>query len=76
MDKQDRESLRRRVPVINSGERTAYVRLSSVPQPWQDELRDTIRRELVPTFLLEGHGDCIFVWDWSSWLDDELFCPF
>ncbi|QBP13531.1 hypothetical protein DDF84_028445 [Cupriavidus metallidurans] len=76
MDKLDRRQLRHCVPVINSGGRPAYVPLSSVPQPWQDELRDIIRREQVPIFSLEGRGDCMFVWDWSSWLDDELFCPF
>jgi hypothetical protein len=46
-----------------------------IPQPWQDELREHLRREAVPIFDEDGQGDWLYAWDWDAWLEDRLYCP-
>lgn len=68
----DRQVLLQIVPVIeDAGERYA-VRIADVPQPLWDELRDWWRIWWLPLFDPDGCGDCIYVWDWSDWLDGRI----
>jgi hypothetical protein len=76
MTDDDHLFLQRTVPVIEDDGRPYAVRLASVPQPWQGELRDLMRREAVPVFNEDGQGDCLYAWDWEAWLAGQLYCPF
>ena len=68
----DREVLQRVVPVIEGAGEPYAVRIADVPQPLQDELREWWRMWCLPLFDLDRCGDCIYVWDWSDWLDGRI----
>ncbi|MFM0241365.1 hypothetical protein [Paraburkholderia phytofirmans] len=72
LTRDDREVLRRVVPVIEDAGEPYAVRIADVPQPLQDELREWWRMWSLPLFNPEGGGDCIYSWDWSDWLDGRI----
>jgi hypothetical protein len=58
------------VPVIEREGRPDYVRLSDIPQPWQDTFRAALRGSCCP--LIDGEGDCAWAADWTDWLDGRF----
>lgn len=75
MTNSERKFLEQVVPVIFENDLPYCVRLASVPQPWQSELLELMRREAVPIFKHEG-SDSLYAWHWTEWLDGRLYCPF
>jgi hypothetical protein len=69
LSQDDRQVLRRVVPLIEDAGNPYAVRIADVPQPLQDELREWWRMWCLPLFDPDGCGDCIYAWDWSDWLD-------
>ena len=72
LTRDDRQVLQRVVPLIEDAGEPYAVRIADVPQPLQDELREWWRMWCLPLFDPDGCGDCIFVWDWSDWLDERI----
>ena len=68
----DRLVLQRVVPVSEDAGKPYCVRISDVPQPLQDELRERWRTWGLPLFDPDGRGDCIYAWDWSDWIDGRV----
>ena len=68
----DLEVLQRVVPVIEDAGKPYAVRIADVPLPLQEELREWWRMWSLPLFNPDGGGDCIYVWDWSDWLDGRV----
>jgi hypothetical protein len=75
MTDEERLFLKRAVPIIENHGQAYCVRIAMIPQPWQDELREHLRREAVPIFDEDGQGDWLYAWDWDAWLEDRLYCP-
>lgn len=76
LTRDDRHVLQRVVPVvmpvIEDAGKPYAVRIADVPQPLQDELREWWRMWCLPLFDPDGCGDCIYLWDWSAWLDGRV----
>jgi hypothetical protein len=68
LSRDDREVLLRGLPVIGDAGDPYAVRIADVPPPLQSEIREWWRMWGLPLFTLNG-GDCIYVWDWSDWLN-------
>ena len=76
MTDEDRLLLKHLVPMIEDRGEAYCVRIATIPQPWQERLRKHIQLESVPIFNADGHGDCLYAWDWDAWLEDRLYCSF
>ncbi|MBB5499306.1 hypothetical protein [Paraburkholderia sp. MM5384-R2] len=72
LTRDDRQVLQRVVPVVENAGEPYAVRIADVPQSLQDELREWWRMWGLPLFDPDGCGDCIYVWDWSDWLDGRV----
>lgn len=68
----DRQFLQRAVPVFEDAGEPYAVRVPDVPEPLREELREWWRMWCLPLFDPDGCGDCIYVWDWSDWLDGRV----
>lgn len=68
----DRQVLRRVVPVSEDAGEPFAVRIADVPEPMQQELREWWRMWCLPLFNPDGCGDCIYAWDWADWLDGRI----
>lgn len=68
----DRQVLQQVVPMIEDAGEPYAVRAADVPQPLREELREWWRMWCLPLFDSDGCGDCIYVWDWSDWLDGRV----
>lgn len=68
----DRQVLQQVVPVFEGAGEPYAVRIADVPQPLREELREWWRIWCLPLFDPDGCGDCIYVWDWSDWLDGRV----
>ncbi|MFM0526956.1 hypothetical protein PQR11_18450 [Paraburkholderia strydomiana] len=72
LTRDDRQLLHQVVPLIEDAGKPYAVRIADVPQPLKDELREWWRMWSLPLFDPDGCGDCIYVWDWSDWLDGRV----
>lgn len=72
LTRDDRQVLQQVVPVIEDAGEPYAVRIADVPEPLREELREWWRMWCLPLFDPDGCGDCIYVWDWSDWLDGRV----
>jgi hypothetical protein len=58
------------VPVMERNGRPFAVRLTDIPQPWQDQFRIALRGSACP--VLDGEGELGYAWDWKRWIEGSF----